>query len=558
MTSRPTCRGTLIRTTSEVAPKFSEIKAEDVTFELEPLFRTQELVSAGLVQSNDAPNWYVATTSQNISELHPWDVAHRLFARQATLGQAVFIDYAEPDLEHEWAYANADFSHPSMAAFAEVCEQNSPDGNYPPGPEFAWHLGDKYTQLESARQQVGDTTGERVRIAHLDTGFDPTHQTRPMYLNLQFQRDILDDDWDARDPGVRGLLRNPGHGTGTAGILAGNVTSAAGFGKFLGGNPFAEVIPVRVANSVARFYTSSMARGIEYAIAPGVPADATQRCHVVSISLGGVASKAWAQAANMAYEAGVVVVAASGNNFGGKPTRYTVYPARFRRVIGVSGVTADFLPYDHIKPWVMQGNSGPASKMRTAIAAFTPNIAWPEMACPGIVDLDGSGTSAATPQVAAAASLWLQKHMLNQPHIYEQGWQIVEAVRYALFTSAKRYPDLFEYFGNGTLRALDALNVSPPAPGNLTMQKPDEIVFPWLQALTPWEDLLKGLQEMFTLETVQLSQRDAALAQMLGNPDEMEGASKRRREDFFEAIIYHPHASSSLKGFLKGVLSGRR
>ena len=48
--------------------------------------------------------------------------------------------------------------------------------------------------------------------------------------------------------------------------------------------------------------------------------------------------------------------------------------------------------------------------MDTALAAYTPNMPWAEINCPTIVDMDGAGTSAATPQVAAAAALWLQKY----------------------------------------------------------------------------------------------------------------------------------------------------
>src|SRR5262249_17401718 len=127
--------------------------------------------------------------------------------------------------------------------------------------------------------------------------------------------------------------------------------------------------------------------------------------HVMSMSMGGVASQAWADAVNKAYDAGIVYVAAAGNNFSagffGVPTRFIVYPARFRRVIAACGVMADAKPYYGLAFGKMQGNWGPASKMATALSAFTPNISWAELGCEGIVDMDGQGTSAATPQVAA-------------------------------------------------------------------------------------------------------------------------------------------------------------
>ena len=68
--------------------------------------------------------------------------------------------------------------------------------------------------------------------------------------------------------------------------------------------------------------------------------------------------------------------------------------------------------------------------MATAVSAFTPNMPWAEIACPGVVDMDGAGTSSATPQVAAAAALYLQKHgaTLFDRAAYPEPWMRVEAV----------------------------------------------------------------------------------------------------------------------------------
>ena len=128
---------------------------------------------------------------------------------------------------------------------------------------------------------------------------------------------------------------------------------------------------------------------------------------VVSMSMGGVASDAWADVVNRSYEAGLCLVTAAGNNFG-RP-KSIVFPARFRRVLAACGVMADFRPYE-LEFGQMSGNYGPDSKMDTAIAAFTPNIPWAEIGAPDVIDWDGQGTSSATPQVAAAAALWLQRY----------------------------------------------------------------------------------------------------------------------------------------------------
>ena len=222
------------------------------------------------------------------------------------------------------------------------------------------------------------------------------------------------------------------------------------------------MIPVRVAKSVIQLYTSSIARGIDYVTSlRGVEPN---RAHVLSMSLGGLPSQAWADAVNRAYEAGVIVVAAAGNHFSagfvGALARSVVYPARFGRVIAACGVMADLRAYYGLPFGTMQGNWGPKSKMGTAMAAFTPNVPWAELGCDKIVDMDGRGTSSATPQVAAAAALYFQMHR-TALEAYPEGWMRVEAVRHALFSSADQYiaGTTNDMVGNGALRALHALRV---------------------------------------------------------------------------------------------------
>ena len=88
--------------------------------------------------------------------------------------------------------------------------------------------------------------------------------------------------------------------------------SEANTNDYLGGAPLAQVVPVRIANSVVHLWTSTVAQGFDYA--RQINAD------VVSMSMGGLPSAAWADAVNAAYEAGIVLVCAAGNNFAGWPT----------------------------------------------------------------------------------------------------------------------------------------------------------------------------------------------------------------------------------------------
>ena len=264
-----------------------------------------------------------------------------------------------------------------------------------------------HSQFDAAIAAIGGPqVASKVRIAHFDTGYDPKHHTLPKRLRKDIARNFVDDGNpnDASDQ-TSGPLNNLGHGTGTLSILAGTAIPGQ---SLLGGAPFAEIVPVRVANRVVLFSNSAIAQAFDYV--HSLNAAGTDRVDIITMSMGGLASQAWAEAVNALYEQGVFIVTAAGNNFGNLPTHNIVYPARFGRVVAACGVMADGKPYADLGIRLMAGNYGPDSKMKTAVAAATPNVPWARLGCSDIVDLDGAGTSAATPQVAAAAALWLQKN----------------------------------------------------------------------------------------------------------------------------------------------------
>jgi subtilisin family serine protease len=360
---------------------------------------------------------------------------------------------------------------------------------------------------------------------------------------FELQHDFRDDDLDATDPGTTGLGNNPGHGTATMALLSGRRVRPEGqpaFDDFLGGAPHAEVVPIRIANSVLHFATSAMAEGIEYAVTSG--------CRAISISMGGYPARRWAHAVNAAYEAGVAIFAAAGNNIGdGFPTRETVWPARFNRVVSVCGVTADKKPYFRSGFNGMQGNFGPEDKMHTSIAAYTPNAPWAEIGCRNVVSMNGGGTSAATPQVAAAAALWYQ-HRPSPTNI--ERWQRVEAVRHALFTSAdKTPPDLLKFFGQGLLRARDALDV--PFDTLRPKARKDNVWFPLLTLLTGFEELSEARRRMFEVEAAQLAASSPEIIEVLPDPDvPPDQIPTEDRQRILEALRRHRAASSTFQEFM--------
>jgi hypothetical protein len=160
--------------------------------------------------------WFIAEA--NPAAVQPaelWELAY-------TAAQRAGATYAEPDFAQTWLYENRVSASEGLgAAPGELCAYTPPDGELPIGPGFGWHLGDGFSQLKTAREAV---SGGTVRIGILDTGFDFNHHARPQNIRLDLQRNFVDDGQasnDASDPYPRGLLNNPGHGTGTIGLLAG-------------------------------------------------------------------------------------------------------------------------------------------------------------------------------------------------------------------------------------------------------------------------------------------------------------------------------------------------
>jgi subtilisin family serine protease len=338
---------------------------------------------------------------------------------------------------------------------AEVPPTKGLNKNWPPpGPVSpGWHLLPGFTDFVSARKTA---MGTGIRIAHLDTGYWPPHDSTPKNVNSDLGWNFVEGNPNTVDPGIPGLL-NAGHGTATLALLAGNkvdlIFAGHRFNDYFGGAPESEVVPVRIGASVIHLWTSTMAQGISYALAPR--GHATKKCDVITISHGGLPTVFWADAVNLVYEAGIVVAAASGDNivtaFGPFPFPDTIWPSRFNRVITVVGATYDKTAYVTNILGEVEESWGPDENvMKKAIAAYTPNVAWMKFRTRHQYDMDGAGTSSSTPQVAAACSLWLELYGAQYP----ADWRRAEACRRALFLSAsdafpENQPD--KYLGRGIL-----------------------------------------------------------------------------------------------------------
>lgn len=491
------------------------------------------------------------------SEMNSWDVAH--ISAKALGVKSTFI---EPDFLQEFVTdRNIDASYKRSKLHSKNITKSNDgfDPDWQPHRNSIWHLGDGFSQLKPAREAVS-SIDFTVRIGHIDTGYSNTHPVIPDSIRQnKLQRNFVEGENSnsAADPLVDGKLRQPGHGTGTLGILAGTKikipTEDGIFNDFLGGAPFAEVVCCRIASSVVLVKSSVFADALNYLT--GLTLSGTP-VHIVSMSMGGAPAKAWADAVNRAYDAGITVVTASGNNFNGLPTQHVVYPARFKRVIAACGVTHDFAPYHTAKLGEMQGCYGPARHMSKALAAFTPNTPWAN-ASSGKIMFSGAGTSCATPQVAAAAAIYYRKYHLELEAL--EPWQRVEAIRAALYKSALKkvkngFASYADYFGNGIIQANDALAIPVGRP----LTKTPEDTVPWFPILTTIFKAAPQAQSkrllMFNTELAQLVFHYPDLSLLINNDNTpYEKVSSKKWKTFADAIIEHPGASFTLKQYLMDV-----
>ncbi|HET9872783.1 MAG TPA: S8 family serine peptidase [Propionibacteriaceae bacterium] len=511
----------------------SALAAAEGRVHLRPLFDTGR--PAGSFELDSDPQWYTAELPDGAAT--PWDLAHGRVADQLGIAESDVL-YAEPDILQHNVYVDVNEEGAAGAlAAGERCSANPQDraDGKAAGPDvFAWHLGDDYSQLGSARDSVSFSE-PRTRIAHLDTGYYRSHETVPEKLVSQRERSFVEDDVDknsAIDPDNQvPVIDNSGHGTGTIGILAGGKVAAQG-GIYLGGAYAAEVLPVRISDRVVLIRTSALARGLDYAV--------NEACDVITLSMGGLPSRAWGEAVDRAYERGVCICAAAGNHVGVVPPHTLVYPARYDRVIAVCGAMADGRPYADLKGSALEGSFGPASAMRTAMAAYTPNIPWPRYGCDDAIRLDGQGTSAATPQVAAAAALWFEKYKNELP----PNWRRVEAVRHALFSAALKIDK--EHFGNGVLRARAALEVRPRF--DLPQSKVSEGSFSLFRIITGLGLVEQPPREqMFNLELAQRWLLNPELQEIVPDPAAAAQLSSGKLKRFMSALIEDDKASMALR-----------
>lgn len=523
-----------------------QLGAASVGFSIEPLFSSIGQPAPGIAAAaaQATPQWHLVSATAPGAAVNAWDLCHQLVTQGIGIA-GTQVEFAEPDLEQRWVIGS---EAEQALALTSSCDSAAPqDSRFPMGREPYWFSDGNHSELAAARLAIGEPD-DRVVIAHFDTGYNASHVSLPLHLRTDLQKNFVDPEIhnDAQDTSS-GIIKNLGHGTGTLSVLAGKTGRDAGAAP-IGGAAHLDVVPIRVANAVVLFKNSSIARAFDYVhLMWGLDT----KIAVITMSMGGLASQAWCDGVNALYETGVFIVTAAGNNFGNAPTHNIVFPARFNRVIAACGAMADGKPYTDLPRTEMAGNYGPMQKMATALSGCTPNTPWARFECTEIIDNNGCGTSAATPQVASAAALWIQKYKAEWT-AYPEGWMRVEAVRKALFDSASRAnldPD--EHLGRGVIRAARALAESPADALALrnNRQPEDSVSFEFLRVLTGLGAAPPSAQDrMLELEALQLTQQSRELEQLLGDPQSPpRDLTPVMRQRIVEAFVSMPGASKALR-----------
>jgi len=238
------------------------------------------------------------------------------------------------------------------------------DGLIPSDNSFLHQWGVTKIQAPQAWQIAQGDSG--VVVAILDSGIDMDHPDLQgkivAYANFTTS-DTPDDQL--------------GHGSHVAGIAAASSNNDLGIAG-VGYN--CSLMNVKVLDDDGKGYSSWVAKGLRWAVDNG--ADIINMSVVIDTS-----SRQLESAVNYAWEHGVIVVAAAGNDGDSE----SVYPAYYSHCIAVA-----------------------ATDSHDSLAGFSNRGDWVDVAAPGVriystLDDGGygykSGTSQATPHVAGLAAL---------------------------------------------------------------------------------------------------------------------------------------------------------
>jgi len=302
--------------------------------------------------------------------------------------------------------------------------------------------------------------GEPVMVAVVDTGIDFGHPELAGTIAINDQddpnNDQDDDDnrfkndflgWNFVSDGNNTFDDN-GHGTFVAGIIAARIDNGIGMA---GINPWARILPVKVADMFGRSNDVDVAQGIAYAARRGAK--------VINVSIGGrTLSKIEQAAIDEAVQRGALVVVAAGNE---NEDLKDLSPAGLAGVITVTATDQKDKRTAYSNWGAKADIAAPGEEILSLRAIQTDLLQFFDKDYKPGSNILGthrqyyrlSGTSFAAPYVAGVASLLLSLRPELTP----------AQVRRMILQSAKdiEVPGIDQFTGYGLLDAAAALKADP-------------------------------------------------------------------------------------------------
>lgn len=255
-----------------------------------------------------------------------------------------------------------------------------------------------------------EAPGKGTVVAVIDTGVDYTHKDLAdnIWVNEgEIPGNGIDDDGNGYVDDVHGVdfvegdsdpMDEHGHGTHVAGIIAMTPGNGGGVGVAYG----AKIMCVRAGQANGSFASTDIAKAIKYAADNGAD--------VINMSFGGTGRSYLVESALQDAFPSCVLVAAAGND--GLPTNDAfgagylltedIYPAGYKYVIGVMA-TDNNKSLAYFSNWDFKEGSGCEYEMAAPGVGIYSTLPGNRYAC-------WSGTSMATPNVAAAAAILRSKY----------------------------------------------------------------------------------------------------------------------------------------------------
>ena len=325
---------------------------------------------------------YQSTTLKRISSINVYQLQ---VPEDVSVEEMIYLFEQNPDVE----YAEPNYFRrlaqvtPDDPFFPDQYALYNPGGVF--GPPSSPQSGTERADIK-AREGWEETWGnDSVIIAILDTGADFNHPDLDGQL-FSNGYDFINDDPDPID--------DHGHGTIVAGIAAAETNNGEGIAGVAWN---CKILPIKIVDNTGWTDVSTEIDGINWAILNGAD--------VINLSLGGPGvSQSEQDAIRAAYNNGIVVVAAAGND-----GVATYYPAAYPECMAVASTNSSDERVTFLNtatdplPW--ESNYGPeidvAAPGDWVLSLYPTSLTTP----PFLPYIWASGTSLSTPHVAGLAAL---------------------------------------------------------------------------------------------------------------------------------------------------------